>query len=189
MLIVGIGGTQRPGSASEAALREALDAVAAHGFETQVFSAERLQLPLYNPEDRVRTLAAAELVAAFRAADGIIISSPGYHGTVSGLVKNAIDYVEDLVADPERPYFDGLPIGCIGVAYGWQSAVSTLNALRDIAHALRGWPTPYGAAVNASEGAIRAGTYADPRLRTCLRRVGDQVAAFASAARQPIPAA
>jgi FMN reductase len=40
----------------------------------------------------------AELVEAVRGADGIIIAAPGYHGTVSGLVKNALDYLEDLAA-------------------------------------------------------------------------------------------
>lgn len=181
MLIVGIGGTERAGSASEAALREALDAAAARGCRTECFSAQRLRVPLYNPEDPERSPAAAELVAAFRAADGIVISSPGYHGTVSGLVKNALDYAEDLVHDSERTYFDGLPIGCIGVAHGWQSAVNTLRTLREIAHALRGWPTPYGAAVNATQGAFQGGACADPDVGAAVRRVGEQVAAFAVA--------
>jgi FMN reductase len=29
--------------------------------------------------------------------------------------------------------------------------VNTLNALRDIAHALRGWPTPLGVAINSAD--------------------------------------
>lgn len=33
-------------------------------------------------------------------------------------------------------------------AAGWQGAVSTLTALRSIVHALRGWPTPLGIALN-----------------------------------------
>lgn len=185
MLIVGVGGTLRAGSSSEAALRVALEEAADRGADVECFSAERLQLPLYNPDELARTPAAGELVDAFRAADGIIIASPGYHGTVSGLVKNALDYVEDLVADPVRPYFDGLPVGCIGVAYGWQGAVNTLNTLREIVHALRGWPTPYGAAVNAAEGAFREGACADRATGECLSRVGSQVADFALSARQP----
>ena len=43
---------------------------------------------------------------AVSAADGLIIASPGYHGGISGLVKNALDYVEDLRGDA-RPYLDG----------------------------------------------------------------------------------
>ena len=80
----------------------------------------------------------------------MIVGSPGYHGTLSGLVKTALDYVEQLSKD-ERAYLDGLPVGLIATAAGWQAAVSTLQALRTIVHSLRGWPTPMGVAVNVAE--------------------------------------
>ena len=62
-------------------------------------------------------------IAALRSADGVIIGSPGYHGTFSGMVKNALDHVEMMSGDA-RPYFHGLPIGLIATAAGWQAAVS-----------------------------------------------------------------
>jgi FMN reductase len=43
-----------------------------------------------------------------RGADALVFGSPGYHGTLSGLVKNALDYLEELGRDA-RPYVDGLP--------------------------------------------------------------------------------
>ena len=42
-------------------------------------------------------------MAAYRWADGLLVASPGYHGGISGMMKNALDYVEDLRAD-ERVY-------------------------------------------------------------------------------------
>ena len=62
---------------------------------------------MYAPENPARTDGAREFAEELRQADGIIVASPGYHGSVSGLVKNALDYVEDL-RDDERSYFDGL---------------------------------------------------------------------------------
>jgi FMN reductase len=188
-LIVGIGGTQRAGSSSEAALRVALDEAARAGFEVRAFCAQDLDLPLYDPGVVTRTPAAAELVAAVRAADGVIMSSPGYHGTISGMVKNALDYTEDLAKDEERVYLDGLPVGCIAVAYGWQAAVNTLNALRDVAHALRGMPTPYGAAVNASDKVFAGGECIDDGVRASLEMVGRQVADLARRLAVVAPAA
>src|SRR5690606_32393308 len=120
------------------------------------FGAEDLRFPLYDPTRPDRTPQAIRFLRAVEQADGFILASPGYHGTVSGLVKNALDYVEDLVARP-RPYFADRPVGCISVAHGWQAAVNTLRTLRDIVHALRGWPTPYGVAMNPSHGAIADG--------------------------------
>ena len=91
-----------------------------------------------------------QLIYALRDADAVIVGSPGYHGAISGLVKNALDYIEDMRAD-SRVYLDNTPWGCINCAYGWQAAVGTLNQLRSIGHALRAWPTPLGVAINSAD--------------------------------------
>ncbi len=81
---------------------------------------------------------AIQLIEALREADWpAIVGSPGYHGGISGLVKNALDYIEDMRAD-SRVYLDNKPWGCISCAYGWQAAVGTLNQLRGIGNALQG---------------------------------------------------
>jgi FMN reductase len=83
----------------------------------------------------------------------VLISTPGYHGSVSGLVKNALDALEASRGEA-RPYLDGRAVGCIVTADGWQAAGTTLSALRTIIHALRGWPTPLGIAFNPSAGPL-----------------------------------
>ena len=152
--VVGIGGTTRKGSTTEAALQYALRVTEARGARTIRFGAEALAgLGSYDPvlsvEGHVAT-AREEYFRAIRRADGVIIASPGYHGSVSGLVKNGLDLLEEL-RDDRRPYLSDRSVGCISCAYGWQAAVSTLASLRTIAHALRGWPTPLGVALNTAE--------------------------------------
>ncbi len=146
-MIVGFGGTARAGSSSERALQAVLDAT---GEETELFAATDLDFPLYTPGVTLPDERVERFLDALRRADGIVIASPGYHGGVSGLVKNAIDWVEELRGE-ERPYFDGRPVGLIVVADGWQATITTLTSLRSIVHALRGWPTPLGVAINAAE--------------------------------------
>ena len=168
--VVGLGGTTRPGSSSERALRGALDACAALGAETALFSAADLEFPIYAPGVTAADERVARYLDAIRRADGIVVCSPGYHGGVSGLVKNAIDWVEELRTDA-RPYFDGRPVGLIVVADGWQATATTLTSLRSIVHALRGWPTPLGVTVNA------AGGEADPvQLGLLARQVLSSIA-------------
>jgi FMN reductase len=150
-LIVGIGGTTRPGSTSERALQFALTKARALGADTEILVGNQILLPIYAPESTERDATARHLVAVLRRADGIIVASPGYHGSLSGLIKNALDYAEDMRAD-ERPYFDGRAVGLITCAHGWQATGATLAAMRSIVHALRGWPTPLGVAINTSEG-------------------------------------
>jgi FMN reductase len=115
-----------------------------------LFCGEDIDLPMYNPHEAGRTAKAAAMVTALRDADAVVVGSPGYHGGVSGLVKNALDYIEDLREDP-RVYLDITPWGCISCAYGWQAAVGTLGQLRVIGHALRAWPTPLGVAINSAD--------------------------------------
>ena len=111
-------------------------------------------------------------------ADGIIIGSPGYHGSISGLIKNALDYAEDLRTDV-RPYFSGRAVGCIATAGGWPGAVNTLGALREIVHALRGWPTPLGAAINSAERVFdETGACLMPRVAETLERIAGEVLGF-----------
>lgn len=112
----------------------------------------------------------------------MLIASPGWHGSVSGSIKNALDYLEETVRD-ERPYLDGRPAGLIATAYGWQAAVTTLNAMRTIVHALRGWPTPLGAAVNCSQPLFEDGEIADPAVAAQLGQLCQQVIDFSARAR------
>lgn len=178
--VVGIGGSVRADSQSERALQAALAGARDAGAKVQTISGPSLVLPFYDPKDTARTEHAAELVEAVRKADGVILASPGYHGTISGLMKNALDYIEDL-RDAERPYFEGRAVGCIGTARGWQATVTTLQALRSVVHALRGWPTPLGAAVNSAESHLEpGGESVDQKLATTLHTVGQQVVDFAN---------
>lgn len=177
--VVGIGGSARVGSQSERALRLALAGAEEAGAKVTAICGADLALPFYDPSAPERTDGARAIVEQLRAADGVVLASPGYHGTVSGMFKNAIDYVEDLRED-ERVYLDGRAIGCIGVAAGWQAAVNTLGALRAIAHATRGWPTPLGAAVNTLDVRFdESGACSDERVAANLAAIGVQVAEFA----------
>ncbi|MGH3980188.1 MAG: NADPH-dependent FMN reductase [Pseudonocardiaceae bacterium] len=179
LTVVGIGGSIRDDSQSERALRLVLDGARTAGAETVAVTGVDLVLPFYDPSVPERPEAAVRLVRLVRAADGVVLVSPGYHGTVSGLVKNALDYVEDLRDEP-RPYLDGRAVGCVAAAKGWQAAVTTLTALRSIVHALRGWPTPLGAALNSAEVSFDPdGGVSDPVVSRTLHTIGEQVVQFA----------
>ncbi|MGH3951554.1 MAG: NADPH-dependent FMN reductase [Pseudonocardiaceae bacterium] len=177
--VVGIGGSLREGSQSEQAMRIALAGAADAGATISAVTGSRLVLPFYDIAIPERSAEACDLVEAIRGADGLIVVSPGYHGGLSGLVKNALDYVEDLHHD-ERPYLEGRAVGTIAVAFGWQASVTTLNQLRTTVHALRGWPTPLGGAVNSVETKFdESGGSSDDKVEATLRLIGEQVVDFA----------
>jgi FMN reductase len=176
--IVGLGGTGSATGSTERVLRHALNAAENAGAETAFFDGKALDMPMYS-WGGARTEQAAALISALRRADGIIIASPGYHGTVSGLIKNALDYVEDMSKD-ERVYFEGRAVGLIAVAAGWQATGSTLATLRSITHALRGWPTPMAVAINSAQPVFGDdGELNDQAVATQLGVLAGQVVEFA----------
>ncbi|MBP2561801.1 FMN reductase [Neorhizobium galegae] len=179
--IVGIGGTQRPGSSSELALRYCLAAAEKAGAEIDLICGAELELPLFDPGVTHRPPAALRLLQSLRRADGVIIATPSYHGGMSGTIKNAIDYMEDMRGDA-RSYFDGRAVGCIVCAAGDQALGSTLIGLRSIVHALRGWPTPYAATIKSNEKPFVDGKPARREVAQPLEIVASQVVSFAGMA-------
>jgi FMN reductase len=171
--VVGIGGSTRSESSTERALAAVLRRVEERGATTTLLAGAEIELPTYAPERSDRTRAARRLVAEAERADGIVIASPGYHGGISGMVKNALDYLEDL-RDAPRPYLTGRAVGLIACADGPQATTTTLTALRAVVHALRGWPTPLGIAMH--------GDVESPQLAARLDVMADQVLSLAPVA-------
>lgn len=159
MLIVGIGGSLGPASTTNHLLRRCLEHAAARGARTAAVTGEDLRdLPIYGTDAPGET--AQRFVETVRLADCLVIATPGYHGGMSGLVKNALDHLEALRDDP-RPYLDGRAVGAIVGASGWQASGTALVAVRSAIHALRGWPTPFGVTVNTVEQVGDDGTFDD----------------------------
>ena len=135
--IVAIGGSTRPDSSSERAVRLAARGAKKAGAHVTTVTGRELMLPIYDTETSDRTPQALALVEAIRGAHGLLVASPSYGG-VSGMMKTRWTTSKILQRDP--PYLHGRAVGCIAVAYGWQATVSTLQRLRQITHALRGCP-------------------------------------------------
>ncbi|MEO6867741.1 MAG: NAD(P)H-dependent oxidoreductase [Gaiellales bacterium] len=148
-LVVGIGGSARPQSSGELALRYCLRLAEQVGARTELVTAQALYVPMYDPASEQPDPDVARVIDLVRRADALVIASPAYHAGISGLVKNILDHLEALSqADP--PYLDGKIVGCIATSRGAQAGTLTLTALRSVVHALRGWPTPLGVVIDTS---------------------------------------
>ncbi|MGZ3305773.1 MAG: NADPH-dependent FMN reductase [Asticcacaulis sp.] len=183
--IVGFGGAIRSGSSTERLVGRVLAQAEALGARTQQFDGAALAaLPHYDPGNPLRTTLQTQFLDAIRRADAVVIGSPVYHGGIAGVVKNAIDLIGDLAKD-DRVFLDGRPVGLVVSAGGEQGAGVTLSAMRDIVHALRGWPTPVGVAVNANGQPIftEDGAIASASLAKAVATQAAQLLAFAG---QPV---
>jgi FMN reductase len=141
-LIAGLGGSLRQRSYSRAGLQAALEIVEVAGAESVMLDLRELNLPMYVPDweiedyPEMHQAAIRHLIDVCRRADAMIWSSPTYHGTVSGVFKNALDYLEFLMND-KPPYLQGKAVGLIAVSDG-----ITFNAMADSVYELRAWLAP-----------------------------------------------
>ena len=174
--ILAIGGTHRPGSSTELTMRAVANHCEQMGAEIELFGGEQLsKFPIFGTAESEIHARGRELAEAAHSADAVLIASPGYHGGVSGLIKNSLDYLE-LFADRKPAYLENKVVGLIATAYGSQAAMSTLQSLRTTVHALRGWPTPLGiAAVCRSDQFDANGSPEDGRLREQARILAGQM--------------
>lgn len=178
-LIFAVGGSHRPDASTDKALRVATVAAQQAGAEIEFMAGSQLQFPIYGSTDPHLIPSLQQFLKLYQRCDGLLLASPGYHGSISGLLKNALDYT-DILREKGKPYLDGKAVGCIVCAYGWQATGTTLIAMRNIVHALRGWPTPLGVAINSSLPFVDdQGACFDKGIQSQLETVAEQVVTFA----------
>jgi FMN reductase len=172
--VVGLGGSLRAESTSRAALQVALDGAAASGAVTQLIWVRDLDLPLYTAEHAIPA-AAGQFAETVYGADAMIWSSPTYHGSVSGSLKNALDWLI-LLAERTPPYLSNKPIGLVSTAGGVQG-LQAVNTMDFIARSLRGWSVPLVMPVPQSWRSFDPeGRLIDEAVGAQLRAVGAEVA-------------
>jgi FMN reductase len=173
LTVVGLGGSLARHSRSRAALQVALEGAANAGARTQILDLRELQLPMFNPKDE-RTRAVDELIETCHAADGMLWSSPLYQGTISGALKNALDWLR-LLQDREPPFLHDKVVGLISAAGGTQG-LQAINTMEFATRSLRAWAVPYVVPIaSAARVFDEAGEIQDQAVESQLRVLGSEV--------------
>ena len=138
--IVGINGSLRPESYSYQALQQAVERVRALGAEVEILDLRTMELPFCNGGDEYPDFPDVDkLRETVKDADGLILATPEYHGSVSGVIKNALDLMS-------FEHLAGKVTGMISVL-GGQSNSNALNDLRVIMRWVHGWVIPEQVAI------------------------------------------
>ena len=174
LTIVGLGGSLARISRSRAALLTALEGAASAGAETHLLDLRELDLPMYNPDHDEPTEGAATLIESCHAADGMLWSSPMYQGTISGGLKNALDWLH-LLRERDPPFLYDKVIGLISAAGGVQG-LQAINTMEFAVRALRGWAVPYVVPVAAAARVFDAsGRIKDEGVELQLKTLGSEL--------------
>ena len=175
LVVVGLGGSLSSRSSSLAALRIALEGASETGAQTQLLDIRQLALPMFDPAMTGPPDSVLKLCEAMYNADGLIWSSPMYHGTISGSFKNALDWLQ-LLGDRKPPYLTDKVVGLISTAGGVQG-LQAVNTMEFVVRALRGWAVPLVLPIAQAWKAFDEQSNArDPMLADQLRALGREVA-------------
>jgi FMN reductase len=171
--IVALGGSLAEHSTSLAAVRIALDGASQAGAHTELYDIRQLDLPMYVPEAANVPDAARAFCESVYRCDGMLWSSPLYHGTISGSFKNALDWLQ-LLGDRKPAYLTDKVIGLISTAGGTQG-LQGVNTMEFIVRALRGWAVPLVIPIPQAWRVFQEGQVLNETVAAQLQALGGEV--------------
>jgi NAD(P)H-dependent FMN reductase len=174
--IVAVCGSLADDSGTRTALREALDAAAGAGARTTLVDLREYDLPTFDA-DRPDAGDAPALRAELRAADGVLLGTPMYHGSYASPLKTALDY-------SGFDEFEATTVGLLAVS-GGGFPTPALGGLRSVARALDAWVLPLQVGVPNSGEQFTGDGIVDDDLRERVRRLGVEVHRYAGVERYP----
>lgn len=156
--IVGITGSLRQDSYSAQALQQIIEMVQAKGAETEILDLRTMNLPFCDGGDEYPDYPDVKrLRDTVKAADGLILATPEYHGSLSGVMKNALDLMS-------FEHLSNKVTGLVSVL-GGQSNSNALNDLRVIVRWVHGWVIPEQVAIGQAWKAFdKEGKLVDEKL-------------------------
>jgi len=171
MKVLTICGSLRDDSSTARALEIASQAARAAGAEVEAIQLGALSLPFCDGRTDESSYGAdvVAFIELVRGADGLIIGSPNYHGSVAGVLKNALDLLgPDAIRDKL--------VGLIATARGDAGAMNTLNHMRHICRWMNGWVLPAEVSIPRAQAVMDHEV--DPAIRAQLVSLGQELVRY-----------
>lgn len=138
--VLGVAGSIRQGSYSTRSLKIALEYAKKQGAEVRLLDLNTVVLPLYDPSAPA-SKEVEHTTEAIAWADAFILASPDYHGSMSGALKNFLDYFYEE--------FAGKVFGYIVASH--EKGLTVMEQMRTAVRQCYGWSMPYGVSINGPQ--------------------------------------
>ena len=136
--VLGIGSSLRDNASSTTALSITLDFAKKYGAEARLLDLRQTKLPLYDPAENKSNSDIKKTQDDVIWADALILSTPDYHGSMSGAMKNFLDYF--------WAEFAGKTFGYICASH--EKGLTAMDQMRTVIRQCYGWSMPYGVSVS-----------------------------------------
>ena len=171
MKIITICGSLREDSSTARALLIASEAARLAGANVESVDLQSYELPFCDgrPDRSPYGESTNRFIETVQSADGLILGSPNYHGSLTGVLKNALDLLgPDAIRDKL--------VGLVATARGDAGAMNTLNHLRHICRWMNGWVIP--AEVSIPRAHEMLGDPMDPNIREQLENLARELVRY-----------
>ena len=171
--VLGVGGSMREGSYSTRAVRLCLESARGRGAEARLLELRTAGLPMFRP-DGDADAAAREVGGLVRWADAFVLGSPDYHGSMSGAIKNFLDF--------HWEEFAGKLFGYVCASH--EKGLTVMEQMRTAVRQCYGWSLPYGVSVHGEQDFDDSGAVLNPRLRERLGMLARDVMVYGALLRE-----
>jgi len=132
----------RKNSVSTRALRSVLEIISVK-YETEIrlVSLSETELPIYRPSTGFENENVKKVTSDVNWANAFLLATPDYHGSMSGSLKNFLDYFWSE--------FAGKTFGYIVASH--EKGLTVMDQMRTAVRQCYGWSIPYGISINPEE--------------------------------------
>ncbi len=146
--VLGVAGSMREQSYSTRGLKMVLEETKKYNAESYMLEVRKINLPLYDPSEITSDNSSSNnnnvlerITTALKWADVFVLASPDYHGSMSGGMKNFLDYFwED---------FAGKTFGYIVASH--EKGLTVADQMRTAVRQCYGWSMPYNISINGEK--------------------------------------
>ncbi len=183
--ILAFAGSTRRDSFNKKILQQAVKGAREAGAEVTVIDLKDYPLPLFDQDLEAEggmPAPGAELKQLFIDHDAFLIASPEYNSSISGVLKNMIDWVSRSAPDePPLVTFKGKVATLMSASPGALGGIRGLVAVRSLLGNMGVVVLPDQLAIGKAHEAIRPdGTLADPNIQEGIEKLGQTLASFLS---------
>ncbi|MDH3361757.1 MAG: NAD(P)H-dependent oxidoreductase [Nitrosopumilus sp.] len=167
--ILGVASSMRESSYSTYVLKLTLEKAERESAETKLLDLRETQLPMYHPEQN-SSPELNKVTEYVKWADAFILASPDYHGSMSGVMKNFLDF---FWSD-----FAGKTFGYICASH--EKGLTVMDQMRTAVRQCYGWSMPYGVSVNSDQDFDKQGKITNKNILSRIETMSRDLIVYGS---------
>ena len=180
--VLGVAGSMRQESYSTRALKMVLEEAKKYNAESYMLELRKINLPLYDPSEITpdefssnnNNLVLERITTSLRWADVFVLASPDYHGSMSGGMKNFLDYFwED---------FAGKTFGYIVASH--EKGLTVADQMRTAVRQCYGWSMPYNISINGERDFDSKGNLVNSALAKRIKMLARDLVTYGTLIRR-----